>query len=264
MRALLRELGVANDTLLLLTSDNGPENSIGGHDCVAFPNPGSTGGLTGRKRSLTEGGIRVPGVIEYPALVAGPRVASADYPVSTMDVLPTLRELAGGPPDPVGFPVDGASLVPLLAGAAGNRTTAIGHLSSQPWVTAAPECAGAACRTCGDRPQHAPPPSFNASFATPFNQPQFAWTEGRLKLFACNPPKAPGSWRFSLYDVAGDRGEASDLWPALGATIGDAMFVRAAAWMASIRRSVADETRCTVGKPMHAAAFAERDRGVST
>ena len=92
IRALLSELGIAEDTFTLLTSDNGPELSLGGHDCVSFPNPGSTGGLTGRKRALTEGGIRVPGIIEYPRLVKSNRVDSGSYPVSTMDILPTLRK----------------------------------------------------------------------------------------------------------------------------------------------------------------------------
>jgi arylsulfatase A-like enzyme len=48
--------------------------------------------LTGRKRALTEGGIRVPGIIEYPRLIKSNRVDSGAYPVSTMDLLPTLRE----------------------------------------------------------------------------------------------------------------------------------------------------------------------------
>jgi hypothetical protein len=250
LRALLVELGVAEDTLVVLTSDNGPEVNTGGHDCTMFPNPGSTGGLTGRKRALTEGGIRVPGVLEYPRLVKANVVEPGHFPASTMDLLPTFRDLSGAPPDPAGLVIDGDSLVPFLSGAAPNRTTPIGHLSDFVWVTAPPECAGgAACMTCGARNTHTPPPSFNASFATPFDQDQFAWTEGPLKLFACNPPEAKGSWRFSLYDVVADRGEANDLWPSLGASVGDAMFRRASAWMASVRASVANETRCTLGKP---------------
>ena len=118
IRALLVELGITEDTFSVLTSDNGPELNYGGHDCVPFPNPGSTGvagtrrernipqchtelsrlrhvhagGLVGRKRALTEGGIRVPGIVEYPRLVKTNRVDAGGYPVSTMDLLPTLRK----------------------------------------------------------------------------------------------------------------------------------------------------------------------------
>ena len=56
IRAVLDEVGVADDTILWFCSDNGPE----GRDGQA---PGSTGGLRGRKRSLFEGGTRVPGIL---------------------------------------------------------------------------------------------------------------------------------------------------------------------------------------------------------
>ena len=225
-----------------------PELSIGGHDAAAFPNPGSTGGLLGRKRALTEGGIRVVGLVEYPELVKANRL-EAEYPVSSMDLLPTLRELVGAPPDPLGLVVDGESLVPYLRGAVAKRATPIGHLSDFAWVTRAPECGvgtGVACTTCSDRAQQAPPSYTPDSFAPPFGQPQLAWTEGPLKLFGCSVQ--PKDWRFSLYDVVADEGEATDLWKTMGATVGDAMFKRMLAWHASIRASVANETGCHIGR----------------
>ena len=247
IRALLRELAIETNTLVSLHADNGPELSTGGHDATAFPNPGSTGGLLGRKRALTEGGIRVVGLVEYPALVTANRVET-EYATSSMDLLPTLRELVGAPPEPLGLVVDGESLVPYLRGATANRSKPIGHLSDFAWITGAPECGngtGVACLACSDRARQAPPSYVPATFTPPFGQLQVAWTEGRLKLFGCHA--SPNDWRFGLFDVVADRGEAADLWPALGATVGDAMFTRMLAWHASVRASVANETGCTVG-----------------
>ena len=54
LRDLLDKLGIKNNTMLWFTSDNGP----------ARKTPGSTNGLRGRKSTLYEGGVRVPGLIE--------------------------------------------------------------------------------------------------------------------------------------------------------------------------------------------------------
>lgn len=51
--------GLADDTLLIFTSNNGPEGKDG-------QTGGSTGGLRGRKRDCHEGGIRVPGIVRWP------------------------------------------------------------------------------------------------------------------------------------------------------------------------------------------------------
>ena len=65
LRKTLRELGVADHTVLFFTSDNGPEGTA-----VTGRTQGITKGLRGRKRSLYEGGIRVPGIMEWPGKVA--------------------------------------------------------------------------------------------------------------------------------------------------------------------------------------------------
>lgn len=103
LRAALRGLGVADDTLLVFCSDNGPEHARG---------PGSTGGLRGRKRDLLEGGVRVPAVLEWPAAVEGGRAFLEA--ASTLDLLPTVLDAVGAPlPD---TSLDGTSLLPRLAG----------------------------------------------------------------------------------------------------------------------------------------------------
>jgi arylsulfatase A len=97
----LTTLGLAGDTLLIFTSDNGGTSQ-------------HTPPLKGGKGELFEGGIRVP------LVVAGAGVATAgstcDEPVTSVDFYPTLLELAGAKP-PAGQTLDGTSLVSLLRGA---------------------------------------------------------------------------------------------------------------------------------------------------
>ncbi len=101
LRSELRRLGIAENTLLWYTSDNG-----------AIPK-GSTGGLRGRKGTVWEGGLRVPAIIEWPARVRAPRTISV--PCGTVDIYPTLLDIAG-----VAMadqpPLDGSSVVPLIDG----------------------------------------------------------------------------------------------------------------------------------------------------
>ena len=88
LRVHLRKLEVEENTILFFTSDNGPEGSdINGRT------QGETKGLTGRKRSLKEGGIRVPGIVEWPGHLT-PKVV-AHYPAFTSDYFPTIASLIG-------------------------------------------------------------------------------------------------------------------------------------------------------------------------
>ncbi len=103
LRAELREQGIAHDTMLFFCSDNGPEGKE--------QDPGSTGGLRGRKRSLHEGGIRVPAVWEWPRRIEGG--ATTDHASVTSDYLPTVFD-ALGLPLPGDRAIDGTSLLPLV------------------------------------------------------------------------------------------------------------------------------------------------------
>ena len=183
----------------------------------------------------------MPGVIEAPFLVSANRVES--HPISTVDMLPTLLDLLGRPTDrnSIGWPIDGVSLVPILRAGGGVRSAPLGWHSDFQWVI---NYNNSEVVTCSMRNTHAPPPSFPANFSTPFNQAQFAWSEGHIKLFACRSETPDATWRFSLYDVVADQAEAHDLWPSLGDTVGDAMFQRFAAWQASVVASIESEGRC--------------------
>lgn len=114
LRRKLRELDIAQQTLLVFCSDNG-----------GLPNvtPETVGGLRGFKGSVFEGGIRVPGIIEWPAVIQ-PRVT--DYPACVMDLFPTVADIVGLPESTMTKPVDGLSLKPLFARDIAERNAPIG------------------------------------------------------------------------------------------------------------------------------------------
>ena len=121
LRNELRSLGVAEDTMLWFCADNGPEGR------KKTPTNGSAGPLRGRKRSLYEGGVRVPGLLEWPAKVTKPRVVTT--PCSTSDYFPTVLDALGfhmkGQPEPL----DGVSLLPLIEGTMAERPRPVGFES---------------------------------------------------------------------------------------------------------------------------------------
>ena len=111
---LLKELEIDEETIVFFASDNGP-HSEGGHVAEFFE---SSGPLTGKKRDLYEGGIRVPFIARWPGKIVKRSVC--DTPIAFWDFLPTAAELAGmTPSDLAGIlphELDGESFVPLLRG----------------------------------------------------------------------------------------------------------------------------------------------------
>ena len=107
MLAKLRELGIAEKTLVIFTSDNGPHNESN-HDLKRF-NP--SGPLTGIKRSLTDGGIRVPLIAWWPGKIA--TGVTSDQVGYFGDWMATAAELTGAKAP---ANVDSISLVPTLLG----------------------------------------------------------------------------------------------------------------------------------------------------
>jgi arylsulfatase A len=109
--------GLADSTLVIFTSDNGPEgNGLGDPEQPGSQRDrtrGSTGGLRGRKRDDFEGGIRVPGIARWPGKIEPGSVS--DVPVIGSDIFATVCEVAGIPlPDD--RVIDGASMVPAFSG----------------------------------------------------------------------------------------------------------------------------------------------------
>jgi arylsulfatase A len=105
LMAKLTELGIADNTLVMFTSDNGPHQEAG-HDPDYFK---SNGGLRGYKRDLYDGGIRVPMIAIWPGKIAAGTVT--DHVSAFHDVLPTMAEVTGqaGPEG-----IDGISFLPTL------------------------------------------------------------------------------------------------------------------------------------------------------
>ena len=104
----LDDRGLAGNTIVVFTSDNGPEDR---HRYRAAAGAfGSAGDLRGVKLWLYEGGIRVPGIVRWPGRIA-PR--TDDTPVGAVDLLPTLAGLAGADL-PADRHFDGADLGDLL------------------------------------------------------------------------------------------------------------------------------------------------------
>ena len=120
LRTGLRKLGIADNTLLWFCSDNGAWI-----DERAAPDTyGSNGRLRGGKGELWEGGIRVPGLIEWPARIKRPVVTNV--PAVTSDIYPTIVDLLNIKiPDQI-QPLDGISLMPLLDGKMKDRPKPIG------------------------------------------------------------------------------------------------------------------------------------------
>ncbi|MBW3539470.1 MAG: sulfatase-like hydrolase/transferase [Planctomycetes bacterium] len=194
---------LAHNTLIWYTSDNGAQG------------PGSTGGLRGRKGSLWEGGLRVPAIIEWPARIAQPR--AIDIPCGSVDIYPTLVELAGAKLEEQPQPLDGVSLVPLIDGKLQERRKPLGFwvypakgqpmrsrdlLQQQrveaaageaPTVPAEDRDAGKIAQQypLDERPGHA------------------AWIDGRWKLHRL--PGRGHDAQFELYDLVADRAETNDV-----------------------------------------------------
>ena len=105
----LDRCGLARDTLVVLTSDNGPENNykdwlrIYGHEC--------SGGFRGGKRDVYEGGHRVPFLVRWPRVVAAGR--TSDEPVGQVDLLATVADVVGAELQP-GQGEDSFSFLPVL------------------------------------------------------------------------------------------------------------------------------------------------------
>jgi len=100
----LDEMGRRDNTLIVFMSDNGGNTNEGANN----------GPLLGKKAMMTEGGLRVPLIMNWPnGLPSGREI---NFPVSALDLLPTFAAAAGVRPD--GKPLDGVNLLPWLRGEA--------------------------------------------------------------------------------------------------------------------------------------------------
>jgi arylsulfatase A-like enzyme len=117
VRAKLREWGVAENTIIFFCSDNGPEGKA-----AKGKKAGVTAGLRGRKRSLHDGGVRVPAIAEWPGKLKGG--STVETPLSTLDYFPTAMQLVGYEM-PDARPIDGQNIMPILTGETDKREKSI-------------------------------------------------------------------------------------------------------------------------------------------
>ena len=171
--ATLDRLGLTEETIVIFYSDNGGR---GGYDFLGHAENDITSNapLKSGKGSFYEGGIRVPLIVRWPAMIEAGGVS--DEPVISIDVYPTLLDAAGIEPPP-DYPLDGESLVPIFrdAEATLDRTALYWHFPGYP----------------------------NAAWRT---SPVSVIRSGPWKLM-----KFYEGSRLELYDLATDRGETENL-----------------------------------------------------
>ncbi|MEU6143606.1 sulfatase-like hydrolase/transferase [Streptomyces sp. NPDC047081] len=199
----LTALGLADNTIVLVTSDNGPHEEAG-TDPELFD---GNGPLRGFKRNLYEGGIRVPFIAWSPRYIPA---GTTDRPTPLTDLLPTLADLAGAP---VPTDVDGLSIAPLLRGSRdAARHDSLYFYRNHAGVTARQN---AVDHGRGDRLAE-------------------ALRHGDLKAIRFAPGqnrRAPDDqWDVELYDLAKDPGEQHDLAAALPARADELVKVMRASW----------------------------------
>jgi len=121
----LEALGQADNTMLWFCSDNGPERGT----------PGVAGPFRERKRSLHEGGVRVPGFVIWPDGIKSNQVT--EVPAVTSDYLPTVIDYLGIDYPDADRPIDGKSLKSVLEEGVTERNQAIGFqfAKQRSWVT---------------------------------------------------------------------------------------------------------------------------------
>ena len=128
----LKELGLDDNTLVIFSSDNGPEwtgkrttqdDNSTGRGLGTYYSVGETAGLKGQKRSLFAGGIRVPFIAYWPGVIPNGRIDRTSV-LTGVDLFPTFLELAGQS-IPAELQLDGESIVTALKGLGFKRTKPI-------------------------------------------------------------------------------------------------------------------------------------------
>ena len=204
LRDGLSELGIRDNTILWYCSDNG-----------ALKGVGNAGNHRGKKGSVYDGGLLVPGILEWPAVIKEPR--TTNFRANTSDILPTLLDILGKPLEG-DRPLDGISLKAIVEGKDGKRETGMGFWAyptrgistpSSVWMRELLE----AQKEGKDLPPH---PSSQAAAKLP-EKPypldafpgHAAWIEDDWKLHRL--PKKDGKVTWELYNLATDPAEENDL-----------------------------------------------------
>jgi len=241
IRGELKNLGLRDNTLLWYCSDNG-----------ALPKVGNAGGRRMFKGSVYEGGISVPGLVDYPPLVKAPR--ATDLPCVTSDIYPTVLELCGVKVEHQP-PLDGVSLVPLLKGEMTSRPKPIGFWDNQARGIGTPSAQWMKelydAQQAGEEPARADRLHLDAAKIGPAHPLDVfpghaAWIDGNWKLHRIQPRKADAAVRYELYDLAADLAEANDVAKTEPGRV-QKMKAELEQWLASVGRSLNGEDYAKAG-----------------
>lgn len=209
--AALDEMGVANDTLIFYSSDNGAEDHRIGNASNA--GVGNTGPLRARKRSMYEGGIRTFGLLRWPGRVAAGRVDETSV-MGGVDFLPTVCKIAGVDV-PASVKPDGEDVSDIWLGASRARKTSL-HWE---WLFA----------VRGEEDGYMPP--------------MLAVRDGDWKLFVSH--KGTDA---QLYNIPKDAGEEHDVAGANPEVV-KSLSEKALAWVKTLPPSPARDRATETGKP---------------
>lgn len=225
LRTAIRNMGIAEDTILWYCSDNGGlvKETSGGRE---------------RKGSIYEGGLRVPGIIEWPARELQGRTS---VPVWTCDIFPTILAMAGVKQE-FPHPLDGIDVSDIIAGSSNKRGKPMGfwHQFQGGQSTWSDRIQKAIMekQVAGEPLPHDPPrilkdvndfPQFPEDTATG----HAAWNDWPWKLHRINGTK------FELYNLTNDPMEKIDLSNAPKHTQRiERMQKELTNWMRSVVRSV--------------------------
>jgi arylsulfatase A-like enzyme len=125
----LKKHGLDENTLVVFSSDNGPEwtgnasQKKKGAGFGKYYSVGTTGGLKGQKRSLFAGGVRVPFIARWPGVVPAGKTDRSSI-LNAVDLLPTFTEIAGGKLAQ-DYEADGESILAALKGSPFKRARPI-------------------------------------------------------------------------------------------------------------------------------------------
>ncbi len=238
LRAALREMKIERDTVVWYTSDNG-----------GLPNLGSTGGRA-NKGSIYEGGLRVPGILEWPGRIA-PRVTN--IPACSEDIFPTVIELVGVKPESL-HPLDGISLVPLIDDQMTAREKPIGFWNHPTGGIGTPHDKWAsellAAQKSGDEIGDKSRLVVDAAeIKRQYPKDSFpghsAWNAWPWKLHRIQNKNDAVKWE--LYNLADDPQEATDLAKQESERV-QRMQAELETWLASVARSLNGKDYATVEK----------------
>jgi arylsulfatase A-like enzyme len=231
LRGELDTLGIRENTILWYCSDNG-----------ALPKVGSSGGRRGNKGQVYDGGLAVPAILEWPAVVRRPRITAARC--NTSDIYPTLLDVVGVKMKDQP-PLDGVSLLPLVQGKADERGGPMGFWDypipgiSTPSANWMAELLAA--QEAGGEPQDTEKLRLDAAeIGKQYPEDEFpghaAWIDGDWKLHRI-ADKKDGTVRFELYNLAADFAEKDDLADQQPDRV-ERMKAGLEAWLRSVVRSL--------------------------